>query len=111
MLRRVIWSMISLLFIAYVGENAGLSLVGPAFAQTGSGSGSQTTATVGSCPVWLEGDNSAVYIADNYNVSGGVFESGGSFIGGSSIIASDFSTCNVSNLSIKSQSGPSSGNI
>src|SRR5665647_2552881 len=63
MLRRVIWSMISLLFIAYVGENAGLSLVGPAFAQTGSGSGSQTTASVGSCPVWLEGDNSALYIA------------------------------------------------
>ena len=41
MLRRLLWSLISLLFIAYVGQAAGLSLFGtPAFAQVGSGSAS-----------------------------------------------------------------------
>src|ERR1035437_5553772 len=49
MLRRFIWSMISLLFIAYVGEIAGLSLVGPAFAQTGSGSGPTIYSPYGTC--------------------------------------------------------------
>src|ERR1700733_4095746 len=103
MLRRFIWSMISLLFIAYVGETSGLSLVGPAFAQVGSGSGGEVT--IGTCnpAIQLTGVSNGILIGvkqGNNGSSGGTFEANGVLGSGNNISASDFGACGISNVSI-----------
>ena len=107
--------MISLLFIAYVGENAGLSFVGPAFAQTGSGSGTNPVATVGTCNnyIYLNAFSYSVNINDGAaGFSGGTnYDSGTVYSGYQTVQASDFSTCGVTNVTIKYQTGPAPGNI
>jgi hypothetical protein len=115
MLRRVIWSLISLLFIAYVGETSGLSLVGPAVAQVGSGSGAVTEAMIGVCSPKIQlvgiasSNNLSIDDRTGGNFSGGTAEINGAIEAFSTISASDFAGCGVSNISIISQTGPTTG--
>jgi hypothetical protein len=116
MLRRFIRSMISLLFIAYVGGTAGLSLVGPAFAQVGSGGGTFAVASVGAClsKISMDGISSLVDIDAQTPAgtaySGGSYEQNGTINSGlPQFLPTSFPTCSVTNVVIISQSGPSGG--
>jgi hypothetical protein len=114
MLRRLFISLIAILLSGMAGGWPGLAPVGSASAQVGSGSGTNIVALLGGCSksLQLSGEMSRVEIGFYYYGTpiwaGGVAFDGGNIVTGMLLRAGHLSACNISNVQITRNEGPSS---